>query len=121
MSLRHKSGSLMFHSGQVAILVRKRVGNPVDYFDKTFAEYEEGFESKGKFSTPKETLSIYSAPRFFFPGESWLGLKKLHQLTSESSGSLQITLKDFDNNTYVAFYDQFQVRDIFSFSNGVSA
>jgi len=34
--------------GQVAILVRKRVGNPVDYFDKTFDEYEEGFESKGE-------------------------------------------------------------------------
>ena len=35
--------------GEVAILVRKRGGNPVDYFDKTFAEYEEGFESKGTF------------------------------------------------------------------------
>ena len=67
-------------------------------------------------STLKETLSIYSAPRFFSSGESWLGLKKLHQLTSESSGSLRITLKDFDNNTYVAFYDQFQVRIIFCFS-----
>ena len=68
-------------------------------------------------STLKETLSNYD----FFLGESWLGLEKLHQLTSESSGSLQITLKDFDNNTYVAFYDQFQVRDISSFSKGVGA
>ena len=33
--------------GQVLVLVRKEVSNPADYFDKTFAEYEEGFESKG--------------------------------------------------------------------------
>ena len=42
-------------------------------------------------------------------GESWLGLEKLHQLTSEGSYSLHITLKDFDQKTYVAVYDQFQV------------
>ena len=29
------------------ILRRKEVGNPVDYFDKTFAEYKTGFESRG--------------------------------------------------------------------------
>ena len=33
--------------GQVKILVRKEVGNPVDYFDKTFAEYQAGFSAKG--------------------------------------------------------------------------
>ena len=35
--------------GQVLMLVRKEVGNgnPVDYFDKTFAEYKEGFSSEG--------------------------------------------------------------------------
>ena len=43
------------------------------------------------------------------PGESWLGLENLHQLTSESNYSLRITLTDFDDKTYVAFYDQFQV------------
>ena len=42
-------------TGQVAFLVRKRViregykGNSYDYFDKTFAEYKEGFESRGRF------------------------------------------------------------------------
>ena len=36
--------------GQVQILVRKEAGNPLNYFHKTFAEYEEGFESKGTVS-----------------------------------------------------------------------
>ena len=43
------------------------------------------------------------------PGESWLGLETLHQLTSEANYSLHITLKDFDDKTYVAVYDQIQV------------
>jgi len=74
--------------GGVVVLRRREVGNPIDYFDKTFAEYKAGFASKG---------------------ESWLGLEKLHQLTSEGSYSLKITMTDFDNKTYVAVYDQFQV------------
>ena len=43
------------------------------------------------------------------PGETWLGLENLHQLTSKSNYSLRITLKDFDEKIYVAVYDQFQV------------
>merc|ERR1712110_186423 len=31
--------------GAQVILVRKEAGNPVDYFDKTFAEYQAGFEA----------------------------------------------------------------------------
>ena len=31
----------------VKVLVRKEVGNPTDYFDKTFAEYKEGFSARG--------------------------------------------------------------------------
>ena len=33
----------------VVMLKRKEVGNPINYFDKTLAEYKEGFESKGKY------------------------------------------------------------------------
>ena len=33
--------------GPVKVLVRKEVGNPADYFDKTFAEYKEGFSANG--------------------------------------------------------------------------
>ena len=45
--------------------------------------------------------------------EGWLGLEKLHQLTSEGSYSLRITMKDFDGKIYVAVYDQFQVIKIY--------
>ena len=31
----------------VKVLVRKEVGNPTNYFDKTFAEYQEGFSANG--------------------------------------------------------------------------
>ena len=29
------------------MLVRKEVGNPVDFFDKTFDDYKEGFSANG--------------------------------------------------------------------------
>ena len=45
-------------------------------------------------------------------GEFWLGLEKLHQLTSEGNFSLRITMKDFDDETYVAIYNQFQVIEM---------
>ena len=32
----------------VLILKRSQSGNPVDYFNKTFKEYEEGFGDKDK-------------------------------------------------------------------------
>ena len=45
----------------------------------------------------------------YFSGESWLGLKRLHQLTSQNDYSLYVSLTDFDGKTYSAFYDRFQV------------
>ena len=33
--------------GAQEMLVRKEVGNPADFFDKTFAEYQEGFSANG--------------------------------------------------------------------------
>ena len=47
------------------------------------------------------------------PGELWLGLERIHQLTSDSSSWLNITLTDFDDKNYTAIYDQFQVIDIY--------
>ena len=32
------------------MLRRKDVGNPIDYFEKTFAEYQQGFEAYGEIS-----------------------------------------------------------------------
>jgi len=74
--------------GSVVILERKYVGNVPAYFNKNFEDYKAGFESRG---------------------ELWLGLEKLHEVTSQGSYSLHITLKDWDYKTYVAVYDQFEV------------
>ena len=41
------STSALDAPGQVQVLVRKEAGNPADYFDKTFAEYQEGFSANG--------------------------------------------------------------------------
>ena len=49
-----------------------------------------------------------------FPGELWIGLDKLHQLTSARSYSLKITMTDYDGRRYTAIFEQFQVNS-FSF------
>jgi len=72
----------------VKMLVRKEVGNPADYFDKTFAEYQAGFSANG---------------------ESWLGLDNLHRLTNQQDYKLKIIMTDFDGKKYVAVYDHFKV------------
>merc|ERR1712020_415928 len=67
--------------GPINVLVRKDVGNPADYFDKTFAEYKEGFSANG---------------------ESWLGLENLYRLTSQLDYKLKIIMTDFDGKKYYA-------------------
>jgi hypothetical protein len=82
------AGVICSYRGGQMVLQRKQVGNPVGYFDKTFAEYKTGFESRG---------------------EGFLGLEKLHQLTSEASYSLWFGVKDWDGKIHLAVWDQFQV------------
>ena len=48
----------------------------------------------------------------YFPGEKWIGLDTLHQLTSQQPYRLMITMTDFDQKKYVAVYDQFEVTTI---------
>ena len=52
--------------------------------------------------------------RKYLPGEVWIGLDKLHQLTSVRSYSLKITMTDYDGEQYTALFEQFQVNS-FSF------
>ena len=84
--------------------MRKKVGNPVDFFDKTFDEYKEGFSANGLL----KHWSVCNLDGLL--GESWIGLDKLHSLTNQQDYKLKITLTDFDRKKYVAVYDQFKVR-----------
>jgi len=85
--------------GPIPVLVRKEVGNPATYFDKSFREYQDGFSANG---------------------ESWLGLDKLHRLTSKASFGLKITMTDFDGKQFTAVYDHFRIgpRDSYTLSVG---
>ena len=47
-----------------------------------------------------------------FSGESWIGLEKLHRLTSQRDYKLKIIMTDFDGKKYVAVYDQFKVSKL---------
>ena len=101
----------------------------IDYFDKSFADYKAGFDSQGKFwQFCFDDEELWTMLQYFmilnqnwmsivwwwinYIGELWIGLEKLHQLTSEGNYSLHITMMDFDNKTYVAVYNQFQVIKI---------
>ena len=44
-------------------------------------------------------------------GEFWLGLDKIHRLTSQSSDVLRVDLEDFAQATAYAVYDHFVVED----------
>ena len=46
--VRTELETMVAHAGPVVMLRRKEVGNPVDFFQKTFAEYQAGFEAKGE-------------------------------------------------------------------------
>ena len=87
----------------VVMLVRKQCENPTDYFDKTFAEYQDGFSANGEFQKDDKMT------KHIFPGEVWIGLDKLHQLTSERSFSLRIIMTDYDGKKYKAVYEQIEV------------
>ena len=98
------SSDLSLSPGTQVILVRKEADNPADYFDKTYAEYQEGFSANGLL----KHRSICNLDDLL--GESWLGLDNLHRLTSQQDYKLKITMTDFDGKKYVAVYDHFKVR-----------
>ena len=42
-------------------------------------------------------------------GEFWLGLDKIHRMTSDNNSMLRVDLEDFDGNTAYAEYDMFGI------------
>ena len=60
-------------------------------FDRNWVEYEDGFGS--------------------LAGEFWLGLKKLHILTSYRKWELRVDMEDFEGNHAYALHDKFKVGD----------
>ena len=70
------------------LVFQKRLDGSVDFY-RDWAEYKRGFGS--------------------LTGEVWLGLDKIHRLTSNGYYKLRVDLEDFSANTYYAEYDFFKV------------
>merc|ERR1712106_654985 len=58
----------------VVIQSRGQYGNPGDYFAKTLAEYESGFEDNG---------------------ELWLGLEKIAEMTASGTWEMEVEVMDW--------------------------
>ena len=53
------------------MLARKQCENPTNYFDKTFAEYQEGFSANGEFQKDdKMTKHGFSRRALDWPGQT---------------------------------------------------
>ena len=48
----------------------------------------------------------------FDVGESWIGLDRLHEITTSGSFGLKVIMGDYDGKTYNAIYHEFQVVQI---------
>ncbi|XP_055599488.1 microfibril-associated glycoprotein 4-like isoform X2 [Uranotaenia lowii] len=71
-------------------VIQYRFNGSVDFY-RGWKAYEEGFGD--------------------LEGEFWLGLEKIHQLTSYMRHELRVILEDFEGNSKVATYDDFRVAD----------
>ena len=69
------------------LVFQKRLDGSVDFY-RGWTEYKRGFGP--------------------LTGEFWLGLDKIHRLTSSGSYKLRVDLEDFAENTYYAEYDLFK-------------
>ncbi|XP_072022949.1 ficolin-2-like [Amphiura filiformis] len=77
------------------LIFQRRFDGSVN-FDRDWVDYENGFGS--------------------LDGEFWLGLKKLHVLTSNGNQwEFRVDLEDFDGNHTYALYNNFRVADGSSF------
>merc|ERR1712106_543523 len=72
----------------VVIQSRGQYGNPGDYFAKTLAEYESGFEDNG---------------------ELWLGLEKIAEMTASGTWEMEVEVMDWSGRRKRASYDDFKV------------
>ena len=69
-------------------MFQKRLDGSVDFF-RNWSDYKVGFGDLN--------------------GEFWLGLDKIHRLTSNDNRLLRVDLEDFEGNTSFAEYNMFNV------------
>ncbi|XP_034482435.1 angiopoietin-2-like [Drosophila innubila] len=75
-------------AGSGWIVIQRRLDGSVD-FDRNLAAYHEGFGDPS--------------------GEFWLGLEKMHRITTHQRHELYIHIVDYENETHYARYDKFVI------------
>ncbi len=71
-------------------IFQRRVDGSVDFYRK-WTDYKNGFGN--------------------LTGEFWLGLDKIHRLSSSDQNVLRVDLETFENETAFAVYKSFSVRN----------
>ena len=71
-------------------MFQRRLDGSVDFYRKWY-DYKQGFGDMN--------------------GEFWLGLDKIHRLTSNNNNILHVDLEDFDGHTRYAEYNMFGVMN----------
>ncbi len=71
-------------------IFQRRVDGSVDFYRK-WTDYKNGFGN--------------------LDGEFWLGLDKIHRLSSSKQNVLRVDLQTFENETAYAVYESFSVRN----------
>ena len=94
-------------AGSIVILCRNPTLNPGDFFDRSFEEYKNGFANHGICRNTYMTVFQNDS----LTGEGWLGLEKLHQITSKKLYRLKVTLTARNWTQYVGYYDWMKVRN----------
>ena len=69
-------------------MFQKRLNGSVDFY-RSWNDYKDGFGD--------------------LKSEFWLGLDKIHRLTSDNNSMLRVDLEDFEGNTRYAEYNMFGV------------
>ena len=77
-------------SGGGWTVFQKRLDGSVVFY-RNWTDYKQGFGNRS--------------------GEFWLGLEKIHRLTSQTNNKLRVELEDFEGNTVYAEYETFAVAD----------
>ena len=102
---------VLLTAGSIVILCRNPTLNPADFFDRTFEEYKNGFAANGICRNTKHKKAFSNDDSI--AGEGWLGLEKMHQITSKKMYRLKITLTSRNWTEYVGYYDWMKVNGDF--------
>ena len=81
-------------TGEGWMVIQRRINGSVDFHNKSWADYKTGFGN--------------------YLGEYWMGLEKLHEITTSGSYELHVGLETggtFSTNRYWAVYDSFSVSN----------